>query len=305
MGMATVAVDLYAASTNAQGVSVPASSALASNVTLNITSDTAGNVAGDYHTAAFMVPTGMKPWFDDDGAKGQFVSMAWTFDLRKSSGDYHGTVPSWYGGIAGCLSLTLNQNCIKFVACCPATIGWVPFYSGSPIELSFKNPLLLSFPSSFDFDDRYGAHWQAAVETTMDDPFWQAPFAPDCTGNLDWREDDGSGHADDLGATPPIQYYPARRLVEAISAIPTNYGYSGSDTPGALPAGVNLTFDTGANVLVPPYWATGIPIDSGFTGDDVDGWTSIWRPYGFFQLACADITASGRFSDVYSKFVSC
>lgn len=294
-GLTTVSVDLYAATTNASGVVVPAASALASNVTLAIVDAMHGTITGSYGTAVYVVPHGLKPEWDDDGTKGSVIFLDWTFNQRAAAPGYTGSVPTWYAGIAGCLSCSVTPVSIKFLPCCPSVVGWVPATSGSPVE-SFTNQNLQIMPSSLAFDDYFGAYWQGTVYPTMVDPFWQPPFAPDCTNTIAWTEDDGSGQVD-AGSQ---KYYAHRPLVEALSARPTNGGWSGTDTAPALPSGVSLTFDPGANTFAPPAWPNGIPI-----GDDSGNYAQIETAYGFAALACADIAGSGRFSDTYVNFVIC
>ena len=328
-GSPTASVDLYAATSGN-----PAAGALnGSAVTLTKTGTTTATVPGNYATALFIVPHGLKPWFDDAGSKGDFVQLTWDFNSRAAASWWTGSVPLWYGatlvgglptgGTPGCIDVAVAQANIKFIPCCPAVVGFVPYYSGladtssasaptdssqppatGPVE-HFNNQNLAQFPSTFLFDDLASNSWLGAIETTMADPFWQVPFKPDLAGELNWVEDDGSGHADDATTTPPTAYYPGRPLVEALRAIPGNYGWGANETP-ALPAGLTLAFDPAANLIPPPYWPNGIPIgDETYTGEGSASFATLWRPFGFQILACGTIAGAGRFAGDYTPNVKC
>ena len=311
-GSPELAVDLYAATVNSAGSTVPAAVALATDVVITKTGDTTATLAGDYHTAAFMVPHGMAPWTDDNRPKRDFVFLSWTFNPRAAATGYP-SPPAFYASTPGCLGINVQQASIGFVPCCPAVVGWVPYVSplidssddlisndapipaSGPVE-AFNNQVLQAMPDVFLFDDVFGSCWMGAVETTMQDPFWQVPFVPDCTESFSWQQDDGSGEED----TDTVKFYPAPPLVEALASYPTDGNWSGTDTDPTLPAGVTLAFDTTHNEIPPPYYPLGIPI-----GDSSGNFGSVARPYGFLLAACANIRSSGRFSGTYSLFVTC
>jgi hypothetical protein len=214
------------------------------------------------------------------------VYLNWTFNQRQAALPT-GSQPNWLQGtgagtgtgIVGCLSYSVTQFTYP-ASTCKAIAGIVPFYAGSPVE-NFKNQVLFPFPSSATFDDSYGAHWQAAVMLSMPDPFWQAPFKPNCDGaTFGWAIDDGSGNLD----TATTRYFPAAPLVEALSNIPAG---------DSLPAGVTL-FYAPSNIQPPPYYPNGIPYQSDVSMD-----------WGFTLRACGNIAAGGRFSNDYAPFVNC
>jgi hypothetical protein len=64
-----------------------------------------------------------------------------------------------------------------------------------------------------------------------------------------------------------------------------------------LPAGLSLAFDLTQNQITPPQYSGGIQNTYDTT------WNSIWRPYGFYIAACADIQSGGRFAPIYATFV--
>jgi hypothetical protein len=64
-----------------------------------------------------------------------------------------------------------------------------------------------------------------------------------------------------------------------------------------LPAGTSLAFDLTQNQIPPPQYSGGIQNTYDTT------WNSIWRPYGFYIAACADIQSGGRFAPIYATFV--
>jgi hypothetical protein len=288
-------------------------------------------VAGDYHSAAFMVPhlhysgDTFLPEYDDNRPKGDFVQVQWGFNFRAAqttpAPGYTGPAVTWNGAnlsapTPGTMQVVIGDTNIRMSPCCPAAVGFVPFYSpladtgGSPApsggtpppppvpEETFRNQKLFDFPGTFPFDDAWfgdpgssGSWWMGAVATTMPDPFWQAPFAPDCTNAFQWLSDDGSGEAD----TDTIHYYPAPPLVEARATYPSNLGWAKNESAPTLPTGISLAYDVSKNVVSPGVGPPGISLEH----------TSVATTYGFYLLACANIAASGRFSDAYKKFTSC
>ena len=291
-------------------------------------------VSGNYATAVYIVPAGMKPEYDDNRPKGDFVTMQWTFNNRAAQADfatYHpGSVPSWYGTSfgspqAGVLTLTISDANLKFTPCCPSVVGYVPFYSGSALEKSFADSLLYSFPSSFSADNLFGAYWMGACETIMVDPYWQTPFTPflsDSNFNngdaLTWSEDDGTGQADfnttvtrDDSSTYEVwtKFYPARPYVEARKTYPSNLGWGGGDTAPSLPSGLTLEYDSSVNLVLPSFWANGIPCvyGSGGGGFSNVGCPSGIQPWVLSKNACTSIAAATRpaFETIYENFVIC
>jgi hypothetical protein len=249
--------------------------------------------------------------------------MQWLWNNRAAQTGYTGTVPTWNGANLGSgqptiLPVNIQSQNIRLSPCCPAVIGFVPFYSplvdsgsGQPSDPqpppsapreSFRNQQLFPMPGTFQFDDSFFAYWIGVVQTTMVDPFWQAPFAPDCTGAFQWIEDDGSGQPDsgDEDDPPFIRYYPARPLVEARATYPANLGWAKNEGAPTLPGALSLAFDVTKNLIMPEVGPPGIPI-----GDVSGGFGSVWTAYGFYLKACANIAGSGRFGTTYSQFVSC
>ena len=100
---------------------------------------------------------------------------------------------------------------------------------------------------------------------------------------------------DDTDSTPQVWYFPHAPLVEALSVVP------GGDL---LPVGISLTYDPTVNVIAPPYYilqSGGIPTSP--TGDG--SYESVETDWGFAGRACATIGSGGRFSGIYTNFVSC
>jgi len=118
------------------------------------------------------------------------VRLEWSFNTRQAR-LATGSQPNWLGGsgagtgtgVVGCTGLTLAEFNYT-TGRCPAVVGYVPFYSASPVE-SFPNQSLFAMPNTFTFDDRFGALWLGGVEMVMPDPFWQDPFKPDCDLSVD------------------------------------------------------------------------------------------------------------------------
>ena len=328
-GAITLAVDLYlpdASNGNPH-------TALTTSITLTKTNvgDLMAYVTGDYHAAKFIIPhlhySGAQflPEYDDDRPKGDFVQVQWQFNNRAAQPGVT-SPPTWYDGIAGVTGISVTDANLKFSPCCPSVVGFVPFYSpgilgsfvpmgGAPMSAPatptehFSCQNLGQMPDSFIADDLFGGFWMGTAETTMVDSFWQAPFKPDADivfpDILNWGEDDGTGKPDsedvsEGGATIYSKYYAHHPLVEARASLPHNLGWSGTDSPPALPAGVSIGFDTGVNSIPPPYWPGGIPV-GGADGQYGDVTTT----FGLYQTFCATIAANGRFAADYQKFVSC
>ncbi|HEV2693413.1 MAG TPA: hypothetical protein VG347_11005 [Verrucomicrobiae bacterium] len=288
----TLAVDIYDASMTL----------LVSSLALTRVSDTSFTAThAALGTAAWMTGAGVNWTKYDSSSKKTGVHLEWSFNARAAAA---GSSGPWYAGVAGCTGGGATQFSYSSGAC-PAVVGISPYYSapadtggdapigdgstpdGTPVE-NFANQVIFDFPAAFTFDALYGGHWQAAVMLAMPDPFWQAPFMPSCDGEIIWREDDGSGEADDDSGETPVQYYAHHPLVEALVTIPAG---------DSLPGGVTLFY---ANPIAPPYYPNGIPIA------DADGnYPAVTTDWGFTARACADIGGSGRFSGDYVQFVSC
>ena len=227
---------------------------------------------------------------DDETSQHTAVRQEWTFDNRKAT-LAAGLQPNWAGGsgagtgtgIVGCLSYSVSQFTYELQGACPPVIGYAPFYSGSPLENFGVKQKIYTMPSSFNFDDNYGALWLGAVETVMVDPFWEKDFRPDCdSASWGWVEDDGSRATDGSD-----HYYPHRRWVEAASTVP-----GGKTLPGSL----KLFYDP-SNIISPPYY---VPGEGGIPADGSD-YASVARPWGFVTR----VGGSGnRFWNFYSTFVT-
>lgn len=243
--------------------------------------------------AAYMVYQGVNWKLNSTASNYTGVYLSWTFNQRATEPGYT-SPPAWYG-VEGCTAVSVNQFTYNGSGC-PAAIAIVP--SGSPENFAIETSF--TFPSTFTFDDVFGGFWQAGVFLTMPDPFWQAPFKPDCgivaPDTMTWSEDNGSCENDitvvnEDGSTSQTSYYPHHPLVEALMSIPIG---------SSLPAGLSLTYDITKNTLAPPFYPHGIPI-----GDASGNYASIETDWGFTGLACGCINASGRFSAFYSSFMTC
>ena len=256
------------------------------HASLTLTKATAGalmaTIPGDYHTATWIIPhthysgSQFLPEWDDDRSKGSFVTLQWQFNTRAAQPGYTGTVPTWYDAIPGVLSCTVSQSAVEFSPFYPSVVGFVPFTGTAPTAEAFQIATLAAMPTSVAADDLYGGYWQGSVHTTMVDPFWQQPFAPDCTGSITWTEDDGTGQSD----SGSVKYFPHRPMVEAISSYPTNLGWSGTGTAPTLPAGIDLGYDPAHFSFPPPYWPNGLPCGSG------GAFASFETDWGFYLNVC-------------------
>lgn len=271
-----------------------ASMTVLATVTLTRTNDTTFTVvAGAQPTAAYMVAhllydgttEGIDAWqLHNASSQHTYVHLTWQRQLRIPTVE-----PEWYEGQQGILSVSATQGAIAPNDCYGASIAITP--SGEV----FGNADVFGFPGSFSFDDYFGAVWQGVVETTMVDPFWQAPFKPDCEilspDTLTWHPDDGSGQEDyeiGEGSIGYHKFYAYPPLVEALKTVP-------SGAP-ALPSGVVLGLDPELNIINPPH-PMGVPLGDG------GAWTDVWRPWGFAVIARTNILAAGRFSAHYDTFV--
>ena len=202
--------------------------------------------------------------------------------------------PTWYAGVGGCTGNPTREQFTYPAGACPAFVGIVPSYSGGPGPLeSFPAQQLYYFPSTFTLDDLCGSHWQAMTALTMQDPFWQQPFKPNCdAATFTWTEDNGSGMAvDTVGGTPSIAYFAHHPLVEALMTVPSG---------DSLPSGITLYYDS-SNQIAPQFYPNGIPI-----GDTSGNYGSFETDWGFAAVACANIAGgTGRFRAIYATFVSC
>lgn len=254
-------------------------------------------------TAAFMTGAGVDWTKFNSTPRRTAVYLEWAFDQR--AGALPTPPATWYAGIYGCTGGSVTQFTYAAGAC-PSVVGIVPYVSpvidrtgpigragSSPSGVpssSFSNQVMFGFPAVFRFDGSYGSHWQAAIETTMVDPFWQEPFKPNCGGLIfNWVEDNGNGNANDDTSYPKLHFFAHHPWVEAASIVPTGM---------SLPGGITLFFDPSDQIKPPAYvYSTGgIPI-----GDENGNYGSVEQPWGFKSRACA----ATRFAADYAKFVTC
>lgn len=294
---------------------------LVGNAELSRVDDTTFNIVGiTAPTAAYIVGVDLN-WEDfEETPKRTGVHLAWTFDQRAV---HKPSPPSFYGGISGCMSCAVSEFTYE-KGKCPAVVGIVPYYSDvvnpaaipnpnarptvKPLE-NFNNQNLFQMPDVFKFDDLYGAHWQAAVEMTMVDPFWQAPYKPSC-GELeiecdviDWDEDNGCGTDDYLETVNAVAHchkiYPHQRWVEAKSTVPVGK---------TLDSRVELFYDPN-NIFAPPYYIYADKPSGGIPLADLDAegdgeYSSIERPWGLqLRVTRNTCTDPNRFLTYYNEFV--
>ena len=295
-----ISVDIYNAGNNT----------LTPDATVNLTrvSDTSFTVShAAMPNAAYMTGAGYNWQNYDDSTKYTGVHLQWRFNLREvacaanvagggSQANFEaafGTYPpTYYASVPGCISQARAQfdypkvNCAVVAILPPSETDPTP---DSPIE-TFKNEKVFATPP-MSADTLYGNVALDCVEMVMVDPFWQSPFNPwtsldvDGDGNpstpyFDWTEDDGGGHGDgDIGVN---KYYAHRPWVEAATDIPAGK---------SLPSGVTL-FYAAANVIAPTYAPAGI-----------GQWdASLERPWGFTAVACR---STGRWAAYYATFTPC
>lgn len=281
---------------------------LITTVTLTKTNvgDLTATCDGDQMAAKYLIPHDMKPWWDDDTPKGDFVKVRWYFNTRQAALEAATSVSTvWLGGttpgtgILGCTSYGAIDANIKFTPCCPVMVGGV---AGSLEKFATQN--LVTMPT-LAADATYGTYYMGMIATTMTDPFWQAPFNPASeAGHFGWNQDNGSGQGD----TSTNRYYPHAPMVEARASLPTNGGWSGTETAPALPSGVTLEYDTAHNVHLPPQWngynvEKGIQTAGSYTGPEGGAYTDCASDWGTYNAIRDNVNASGRFSSQYAKFI--
>lgn len=264
-------------------------SAMTVLATVNLTrvSDASFTVSHSALPAAVWMKGAGVAWANYDATSHRTaVYLTWTFNARAA---YWSVPPTWFAGTTGCTAgskeqFTYSDNCRTACAILP---------DGSPE--SFPGQVVRSMDLTAPFDDYYGAHWQGYMALTMPDQFWSRPYKPDCDivdpDSMTWTEDDGSGQADTEevtgGSTIFHKFFVHHPLVEALATIPGGL---------SLPSGVSLFY---AADIAPPDYPNGISIG------DAGAYAAIEQDWGFGIRACDDIAGSGRFSDIYSTFVSC
>ena len=296
---------------------------LVSGLAITRTDDNNFTAAVNYPTAAWMMDTqfataisasATTDWTKyDSSSKQTGVHIGWSFNQRMvaAAAEVVATTitaaqfntafspvtypPTWIGGsspVAGVLdsSYSIAQFNYPGTMSCPAIVGIVP--DGSPENFG-AGQVLFGFPA-VPVDSIYGAHSQSYIGLTMEDPFNQPPFKPDCdydpTGlscPWSWREDDGSGMADVMYSSGTCvgelqtAYYAMRPMVEALSSIPSGC---------SLPTGVTLYYDP-ANKFPPPNYPNGIPLGANVTSD-----------WGTTNRICNNVS---RFVADYAAWANC
>ena len=186
-GITTLQVDLYAGVTNASGVLVPANTPFAGNVTLTKTSATTASVAGDLSAAKWVVPTGKRPWWYDNGQKGDCVAYGWTLDRRTAGeaarltglncGGNFPSTPYVAGGLTynadgtrnyGYGMFTATPFSLKFTPCCYTVMAFTN--NGETWNNAYVTPI-----PKIVADETYGAVWQGEFVQAAQSPIWQQP----------------------------------------------------------------------------------------------------------------------------------
>jgi len=219
-----------------------AMTSLAANLSATVVSPTQVQVTATYSAVAgtqYIMSQGAPDWsWDDNGRKGDWVYLDWTFDYRTNGEaarlgavtDCAGNTPpaagvpaTNYGYAAFTQAQHENSTGLVFRPCCARALCL------SPNGETFNNGTTVGFPANFTFDGRYGARWQAELEEVMTDLLWQAPHVP--YGGSTWQVDDGTCQADGFHyAYPP--------LVEARVTVPDYGGNAANLTAPTPPTGI-------------------------------------------------------------------
>jgi len=274
-------IDLFSTTLTYDGAGNRVSEAmtsLAANLSATVVDTTHVNVTATYGTIAgtqYIMSHGAPDWsWDDNGRKGDWVYLDWTFDYRTngeaarlgSVTDCAGNTPPAAGvpatnyGYAG-FTQTQHEHTsgLVFRPCCPMALCI------SPNGETFTNGTTVGFPATFTVDGRYGARWQAEIEEAMADLLWQAPHIP--YGGSTWNTDDGTCQADGFHyAYPP--------LVEARISVPS-YGGNGADLTAPTPP-------TGIGYLPPVTNASGLGAPGMIGFDPASGKpAAAWTTWGY------------------------
>jgi hypothetical protein len=241
--------------------------------------------------AAYIVSSGAPAWYwDDTGRKGDFLAMQWLYDYRTNGEvsrlagvtDCGGHTPptgspapnSGYGPTAALPAVCTANNALNWDAnafCAPGQLVFKPCCYGviaiTPNGETWPNGVVIPFPATFLFDDRYGARWQAEIEQAMTDIYWQSPHSPcGLASGESWSQDDGTCQPDVDGTA---LYYADAPMVEARVTLPAG--------APSLPSGVTIGY--GNPVAYPAVAnALGAPGTIGYdpgSGNPSAAWT-IW-----------------------------
>lgn len=248
---------------------------LAVNLPATVVDPTHVKVTATYRTIAgtqYIMSHGAPDWsWDDNGRKGDWVYLDWTFDYRTNGEaarlagvtDCAGNTPPAAGvpaantGYAAFTQTQYEQAAgLAFRPCCAMALCL------SPNGETFTNGTTVGFPATFTFDGRYGARWQAEVEEVMTDLLWQAPHVP--YGGSTWTMDDGTCQMDGF-------HYGYPPLVEARVRLPTNGGTEANLTAPVPPTGIGYGSPVGS------AGGLGAPGMIGFevtTGKPLPAWTT-------------------------------
>lgn len=215
------------------------STALATIATAKfIVSHAAANTVGHVANASY-------EW-DDNQRKGDYVVYDWLFDWRTNGENARQT------GNVDCTGAAItptaaNNGYASFHKTQYEKLTAFPYTPCKPLVVCISpngenfgtGSITIPFPTTFIFDDRYGARWQMEIESAQTDYLWQPPHEQCGLGLTEkWTMDDGSCPADPA-LTTLYAHYP---LIEARVTVPNYGGMTESDTAPTPP--VNFTFDT-------------------------------------------------------------
>jgi hypothetical protein len=266
-------------------------SLLASSEPATRVNDTTFTTATAYPSARWIQIHGSPAYyFADNYPKGDFVTLQFTHDLRTNgeAARLAGVVDCDGDPVArpsenyGFESFDQTQHCLPWLQCAPMVVCF------SPNEERWKNGITIPFPADFIMDEVYGSKWQGVVQPVMTDLFFHPPHKPlgvitdsETADSLIWTMDDGTCQADseettEGGATIFRKFYPLAPQVEARISLPGNYGLTQSESPAALPAGIEIGWLSpvdnapGAGVAAPPaavgFKISGLPASTDSAG---------------------------------------
>ena len=219
--------------------------------------------------------------WDDNQRKGDFVTLDWLFDYRTNGENARLTGAIDCAG-AAITAPAANNGYATFHQTQHEKTTAIPYTPCKPLVVCISpngenfgtRGVTIPFPTTFNFDDRYGARWQMEIEQAQVDYLWQAPHRRGGLETVDgWRMDDGScPPTDPINANGGTDYlYAHAPLIEARVSVPTYGGTSETDTAPTPPTGIGykspVTYSDG---IQPPGQigydpATGNPSPAAFT----------------------------------------
>lgn len=289
----TTQVDLYESTTNPQGQTVPKQSALATNLTMTRDGVNGGIITGDYRTAAYVIPTGMKPQWCDDNTKGQAVYLNWKYNLDS---DAYTEFNAALVEVAG-----FTPVGVPYQPCRPSVMCYSP--NGETWNDGGND-----FGKTYDFGSFvHGERWLGEFVQIQTTPSFLEPKLGCDEDDVPYpvAQDDGTCREDEL--SPILNYYAHALTVEPFLALPTTVLLDGSTDTAPNPYTNGFAWKTYSPVTYAPGTQ---PADGNIAyPQTLDSATQPGTspPQGFFPWTlytntCSCVQSEGRFEEDYKQF---